>query len=222
MKQIAAEVNDLLQIQIPDDPNSLSYRSRVNDIVQGRLLVPWPTDKGIPIPIHQNQTLTVSFVRDDAVYTFSGIVEDRKKEPTAILLLRPAGPPERIQRRHFFRVKSTLPLELMGQEQNSDKDDAAPRMLSIKALTFDISGSGLSIRHKESVPAGTLLDCKLALPEDKAVIKILCKVAHSERISASNEEPMYHIGMFFLSIKDSDRTRVVRHVFKVEQANLTQ
>ncbi len=222
MKQIAAEVNDLLQIQVPDDPNSLSYRSRVNDIVQGRLLVPWPTDGGVPIPIHQNQTLTISFVRDDAVYTFSGIVEDRKREPSALLWVRPAGAPERIQRRHFFRVKSTLPLELLGQQQSLEREDAAPRSISIKAQTFDISGSGLSIRHRDSVPAGTLLDCKLMLPEDRSAIKILCKVAHSERISSSTEEPLYHIGMFYLSIKDADRTRIVRHVFKVEQANLLQ
>jgi len=222
MKQIAAEVNDLLQIQIPDDPNSLSYRSRVNDIVQGRLLVPWPTDRGVPIPIHQNQTLTISFVRDDAVYTFSGIVEDRRKEPVAQLWLRPAGPPERIQRRHFFRVKSTLPVELLGQQQSLDEDDAAPKVINVKALTFDISGSGLSIRHKDSIPAGTLLDCKLVLPEDRTIIKILCKVAHSERISSTMEEPMYHIGMFYLSIRDTDRTHIVRHVFKVEQASLLQ
>lgn len=222
MKQIAAEINDLLQIQVPDDPNSLSYRSRVNDIVQGKLVVPWPTDRGVPIPIHQNQTLTISFVRDDAVYTFSGIVEDRKREPSALLWLRPAGPPERIQRRHFFRVKSTLPCELLGQGQASDDPGSATRVFNVKALTYDISGSGLSIRHKDSVPAGTLVDCKLALPEDKSVIKILCKVAHSERISSATEEPMYHIGMFYLSIKDADRTRIVRHVFKVEQANLVQ
>ncbi len=222
MTQIAAEINDLLQIQIPDDPNSLSYKSRVDDIVLGKLLVPWPTDGGVPIPIHQNQTLTVSFVRDDAVYTFSGIVEDRKKEPAAQLWLRPAGPPERIQRRHFFRVKSALPVELLGQQQSLDEDDATTKVLSLKALTYDISGSGLSIRHKDSVPAGTLVDCKLVLPEEKSIIKILCKVAHSERISSATEEPLYHIGMFYLSIKDPDRTRIVRHVFKVEQANLLQ
>jgi c-di-GMP-binding flagellar brake protein YcgR len=222
MKELALEVNDLLQIQIPDDPNSLSYRSRVDDIVQGRLLIPWPTDRGVPIPIHQNQTLTISFVRDDAVYTFSGIVEERKREPLALLWMRPAGPPERIQRRHFFRVKSVLQVEFLGEQASYDEADAASRFISIKSQTFDISGSGLSIRHGSSIAAGTLLDCKLALPDDHAIIKILCKVAHSERISASSEPPLYHIGMFYLSIKDADRTRVVRHVFKVEQANLLQ
>lgn len=222
MNEIAVEVNDLLQIQIPDDPNSLSYKSRVDNIVQGRLVVPWPTDSGIPIPIHQNQTLTISFVRDDAVYTFSGIVENRKRKPAAQLWLWPAGQPERIQRRHFFRVKSALPVELLGQQQSLDDDNSAPKVLSVRGLTYDLSGSGLSIRHDVSIAAGTLLDCKLVLSLDKSPIKILCKVAHSERISANNEAPLYHIGMFYLSIKDPDRTRIVRHVIKVEQENLLQ
>jgi c-di-GMP-binding flagellar brake protein YcgR len=222
MREIALEINDLLQIQIPDDPNSLSYKSRVDDIVQGRLQIPWPTDHGVPIPIHQNQTLTISFFRDDAVYTFSGIVEDRRREPVAVLWMRAAGPPERIQRRHFFRVKSVLPVEFLGEQASYDEVNAAARFISIKSQTFDISGSGLSIRHPASIAAGTLLDCKLALPGEQSMIKILCKVAHSERISSSTEQALYHIGMFYLSIKDADRTRIVRHVFKVEQANLLQ
>ncbi len=222
MKEIAAEINDLLQIQLPDDPNSLSYRSRVNDIARGILVVHWPTDGGVPIPIHQNQTLMVSFVRDDAVYTFSGIVEDRKREPTPLLWLRPAGPPERIQRRHFFRVRTALPVEMVGQHHNPDKENPVSRTITIKSETYDISGSGLSVRHNDAVPAGTLLDCKLRVPDEKSIIKILCKVAHSECISSDTEAPLYHIGMFFLSIKDSDRTRIVRHVFQIEQANLLE
>lgn len=222
MKELALEINDLLQIQLPDDPNSLSYKSRVDDLAEGRVLIPWPTDHGIPIPIHQNQTLTVSFVRDDAVYTFSGIVEERRREPVATLWMRPAGPPERIQRRHFFRVKSVLPVEFVGEQANYDDASATDKLISIRSQTFDISGSGLSIRHPSSIAAGTLLDCKLALPDGQFVVKILCKVAHSERISSSTEPPLYHIGMFYLSIKDADRTRIVRHVFKVEQANLLQ
>lgn len=222
MRPLGVEVNDLLQIQIPDDPSSHSYKSRVNDIAQGILVIPWPSDKSVPIPIHQNQTLSISFVRDDAVYTFSGIVEDRKREPVALLGIRPVGPPERIQRRHFFRVKSALPIELLGQQQNFEDENAPAKVISIKSKTYDISGSGLSVRNDTSIPAGTLLDCKLTLPTENTLIKILCKIAHSERISAATEEPLYHIGMFFLSIKDADRTLIVRHVFKVEQEGLVQ
>jgi c-di-GMP-binding flagellar brake protein YcgR len=220
MREAIAEVNDLISIQIPNDIQSLAYRSRIDDIKEdGTLIVSWPTDNGAPIPIQHNQTLTASFMRDDAVYTFSGIVEDRKREPIAQLLMRPGGRPERIQRRHFFRVKTALPVDLILQ-QNVGAVDATPQNSMVKWRTFDISGSGLSIRHKNPIREGTLIDCKLTLPEERSAIKILCKVTHSERVSAENEEPLYHIGMYFLSINDPDRTRIVRYVFKAEQEKL--
>jgi c-di-GMP-binding flagellar brake protein YcgR len=220
MKKHAVEVNDLVSIQVPNNINSLAYKSRIDDITEdGALLVAWPTDNGVPLPIQQNQTLTISYVRDDAAYTFSGIVEDRIREPIAQIWMRPVGLPERIQRRHFFRVKTALPIELISQ-QKPDATDSIPQNSVLKWQTYDISGSGLSIRHRDPIPDGALLDCKLRLPSEKIAIKMLCRVVHSERISASSEEALYHIGMLYLSVNDHDRTRIVRHVFKVEQARL--
>jgi c-di-GMP-binding flagellar brake protein YcgR len=220
MREPAAEINDLIDVQIPNDLNSLAYKSRIDDIAEdGTLVVAWPTDNGVPIPIQHNQTLTISFMRDDAVYTFSSIVEDRNREPVARILMRPAGPPERIQRRTFFRVKTALPVELIRQRSSDVVDSTVPYSM-LKWRTYDVSGSGLSIRHSDPIPDGSLLDCKLTLPSEKSAIKMICKVTHAERISAATEEALYHIGMYYLVINDPDRTRIVRHVFKVEQARL--
>jgi c-di-GMP-binding flagellar brake protein YcgR len=220
MREPTVEVNDLIDVQIPNDIHSLAYKSRIDDIDEdGILNISWPTDNGVPIPIRQNQTLTISYMRDDAVYTFSGIVEDREREPIARILMRPAGPPERIQRRHFFRVKTALSVELIYR-QAVGAGDSAPRNSILRWKTYDISGSGLSIRHSDAIPDGTLLDCNLMLPSEGSAIKILCKVTHSEPISQGSKESLYHIGMYYLSINDPDRTRIVRHVFKVEQARL--
>lgn len=215
-KDPALEINDLLQIQIPDDSNSLSYRSRVDDIVWGRIQIAWPTDRGVYVPIHRNQTLTISFVRDDAVYAFSGIVEEMTREPLAQLSIATLGAPDRIQRRQFFRVKSFLPVEFLGEQLNFDDQDLAPNVIALKTQTYEISGSGMAIRHNCSIPAGTLLDCRLTLAAERTRLKILCKVVHSSRIGANTDASLYHIGMFFLSIKEADRTRIVRHVFRVE------
>jgi c-di-GMP-binding flagellar brake protein YcgR len=213
---VAVEVNDLLQIQLPDQPSLLSFRSRVDDIIADRVQIAWPTDGGVLVPIHKHQTLTMSFVRDDAIYTFSGIVEELKQRPLAQLSVATVGRPERIQRRQYFRVKSVQPVELFGEQPNNEDERQPPKVIAIKTITFEISGSGLSIRHGISVPPGTLLDCKLFLASEDATIKILCKVVHSSRISPGTEAALYHIGMFFLSINEADRTRIVRHVFRVE------
>jgi len=217
-KEVVIEVNDILQVQFPNDPNSFSLRSRVDDIVGDRVYIAWPTDKGIRVPIHKQQTLTISFARDDAVYAFTGIVEHTWRRPLAQLSLLVIGPPQRIQRRQFFRVKCLLPVEFLGEQPSLDEDDSAPKIIALKTHTYEISGSGLAIRHSSSIPSGTMLDCKLSLAPENAKMKILCRVVHSSRINAHTQTGRYHVGMFFISIRDADRTRIVRHVFRVERS----
>ncbi len=212
-------VNDLIQMQIPDDPNSFSFRSRIDDIVRGRLHIAWPTDRGVRVPIRKQQTLTLTFARDDAIYAMTGIVEQLWRAPLAQLSVFAIGPPQRIQRRQFFRVKSLLPVELMGEVPSLDDSDRAPKVVAVKTHTFEISGSGLAIRHRSSIPPGTLLECKLTLPLESAKMKILCKVVHSSRVTPMTESPLYHVGMYFLSMREADRTHIVRHVFGVERSH---
>jgi len=214
MKETAVDVNDLLQIKFPDDPQALSCQSRVDDIVREKILIAWPTEHGVFVPIRQNQILTISFVRDDAVYTFTAIVEEADRIPFPRLAVRAAGPCERIQRRQFFRAKLVAPVEFIGQVASSNPGESAPKAISFKAHTYDLSGSGLSIRQKASIPTGTVLEAKLTLPGEQSSIKVLCKVVHCSNLNASTEESLYHLGMHFLSIKEHDRTLIVRHVFR--------
>jgi c-di-GMP-binding flagellar brake protein YcgR len=214
MKEPAVDVNDLLQIKFPDDPQALSCQSRVDDIVEQKILIAWPTERGVYIPIHQNQIMTVSFVRDDAVYTFTAIVEEAERIPLPRLAIRAAGPCERIQRRQFFRAKLVAQVELVGQISAAAADESKPKAVSFKTHTYDLSGSGMSIRQKTSIPTGTVLEAKLTLPGEPSAIKVLCKVVHCSNLSASTEESLYHLGLHFLSIREADRTLIVRHVFR--------
>jgi c-di-GMP-binding flagellar brake protein YcgR len=214
MKEPAVDVNDLLQIRFPDDPLAISCQSRVDDTIEGKILIAWPTELGVHVPIHQHQILTISFIRDDAVYTFTAIVEETQTIPFPQLAVRAAGPCERIQRRQFFRAKLVVPVDFFGQAASSDQGESTPKVLSFKAHTYDLSGSGLSIRQKTSVPTGTVLEAKLMLPGEQSVIKVLCKVVHCSNLNASTEESLYHLGMHFLSIREPDRTLIVRHVFR--------
>jgi len=217
-KEVNLEINDLLQVQIPDDPNSLSLSSRVDDIVEGKVHIAWPTEHGIRAPIHKDQTLTISFARNDAIYALTGIVDAKWRAPLAQLSLLLVGSPRRIQRRQFFRVKSLISAEFFGEYPNPDKEDPKPKAIALTTHTSDISGSGLAIRCRSSIPSGTLLECKLNLTTEKAKVKILCKVVHSSNVQALARENLYHVGMYFVSIRESDRTRIVRHVFNVERS----
>jgi c-di-GMP-binding flagellar brake protein YcgR len=216
MKPISADINDLLQIKFPDDPDSPSSASRVDDIVDERLLIAWPTEGGVLVPVHQNQSLTISFVRDDAIYTFTGIVEDMRRIPINQVTIRPASSCERIQRRQFFRAKIVLSVDFVMQDGLGGQGDSKPRAQAFKAFTYDISGSGLAIRQKAAVPSGSLLEAKFHLPGEQNEIKVLCQVVHCTNLSAASEEKLHHFGMHFLAISEANRTRIVRHVFKAQ------
>ncbi len=216
MEKIAAEINDLLQVKDPNDPDAPSSMSRVDDIVDGKLLIGWPSEGGVFVPIHVNQSLTISFVKDDAIYTFTGIVEEATRAQVHRLTVRPASSAERIQRRQFFRAKVVIPVEFVLQNPPAGDGDSKPQTLCFKATTYDISGSGLSIRYKSSFPSGSLLEAKFALPGESTTIKVVCQVVHCTNLSAATEEALYHIGIRFLAINESNRTRIVRHVFKAQ------
>ncbi len=221
MDKIAAEINDLLQIKDPNDPEAPSSMSRVDDIVDDRLLIAWPTEGGVFVPIHDHQSLTISFVRDDAIYTFTGIVEELTRDVIHRITVRPASPAERIQRRQFFRAKLVIPVDFTLQDLPTGETEPKPQAVSFRATTYDISGSGLSIRYKKSLPSGALLEAKFTFPGDDHVIKVVCQVVHCTNLSAASEAAMYHIGIRFLAINEACRTQIVRHVFRSQTDHKT-
>ncbi len=216
MDTILAEINDLLQIKDPNDPEAPSSMSRVDDVIDGKLLIAWPSEGGVFVPIRLQQPLTISFVKDDAIYTFTGVVEEMTRELIHQLKIRPASPAERIQRRQFFRAKLVLPVDFVLQEAPAEGEDSKPRAMAFRTTTYDISGSGLSIRYKHSLPSGALLKATFALPGEDPPIRVICQVVHCTNLEAASEHGMYHIGIRFLAINEACRTRIIRHVFRAQ------
>ena len=218
MKEFAVEVNDILQIKIVDDPNSLSYRSRVEDIVGDWMIIGWPTSNGVLVPIHLNRPLSLSFVREDAAYLFVGVVQEREREPFPHLKVHLLGPRERLQRRQFFRVRVPIWLEIKGARSFRENPDA---VLYLKTHTYDLSGSGVAIRSETSIPVGTILEAKLLL-DQLPPLKATAKVVSSESIVTPDRKTLSHIGMSFVELKESQRTRLVCYVFRVQRQELAR
>ncbi len=200
-----------------DAPDSLTYPSRVNDLAEGCIVIAWPTDRGVRLPIREQQQIWMSFVRQDAAYAFGGIVEQREQHPIPQLRVRPSGVAERIQRRQYFRVRTAVAVEMIGNrpDRSPGQPDSA---IHLRTHTYDLSGSGIGIRGDAPFPEGTTLEVKLTLPAELPIIKIVAKVVHSEIVPGSApDKPTYHTGIYFLSITEPDRSRIIRYVFRVQQ-----
>src|SRR3990172_13097024 len=79
--QTMLAINELLQVKVPNDANSTNYYSRVNNVADGRILIAWPTSRGIRLAARVDQFLELSFVREGIPYAFSGLIDESTLEP---------------------------------------------------------------------------------------------------------------------------------------------
>ena len=216
METTEVELNDNLQIEILDDPNPLAYPSRVDDILEDRVLIAWPTHRGVRVPFHTGQELRVSFVRKDALYSFQATVEEETQRPLPRLVLHPSDQPQRLQRRSYFRVQVHWLIELVN---TAPSDTAAPNVdtsvvAHFKAHTHDLSGSGLSVRHASAIPIGSVFETRLIVPEELPALNLLCEVVRNE---ALGPDVGYIVGLRYLSITERQRSRIIRHLMRAQR-----
>ncbi len=220
---IPIEINDLVQARLVGGEGTTGYKSRVDDIVDKKLILDWPTDAGIRMPVRKNQTLALIFVRQDAVYSIEGIVDNVVTNPAPKITVQPLGTTQRIQRRSYFRVRTALPVQLTGTiETKSSTGEKKESVLHLMTHTVDLSGAGMAIFYKSPLPTGSVFDVKLTIEEGKPPIKMIARVVHSEPAGRGSGQPLYHTGFYFLAVSEAQRTLLVRHVFRVQQRALSQ
>jgi c-di-GMP-binding flagellar brake protein YcgR len=216
-KKIKPTINELLQVQLQDDPNPSTYRSRIENIVEEKLLTSWPTSAGIRMPVHADQMLNFSLVRGVNAYAFTGLVDSTTTEPLPQITVIINSEMRLIQRRQNFRIKSLIPIEFAGEViGDSSKGTTVPFFL--KTNTYNISAGGVAIRSPKGIHEGTLLDAKLGLPDQEPVIKVPCRVIYNE--PAPDNLKLYQNGLQFLAITEKERARIVRYVYRTQLKGL--
>jgi c-di-GMP-binding flagellar brake protein YcgR len=210
---IKLTINELLQVQLQDEPNPSTYRCRIEDIVDGKLHASWPTSAGIRMAVHADQMLSFSLVREGSVYAFSGLVDNTQTEPLPMIIVIINSEIHRIQRRQNFRIKGAIPIELTGEIKGSSTNDANIPIF-LKTTTFNISAGGLAIRSAKGFGEGSILESKIGLPDHEPMIKAPCRVMYSE--PAVDNAKLQQTGMQFLVISEKERARIVRYIYRTQ------
>jgi c-di-GMP-binding flagellar brake protein YcgR len=206
-------INELLQVQWHDDPDPATYRSRIENIVDEKLLVTWPTSAGIRMPVHADQMLNFSLVREGTAYSFTGLVDSTATEPLPQITVIINSEIHRVQRRQNYRIKSLVPIEISGEVRGSSgKESTLP--LFFKTITYNISAGGIAIRNPKGVAEGSLLEAKLALPDQELIIKAPCRVVYNE--PAFDNTILQQSGIQFLAISEKERARIVRYIYRTQ------
>jgi len=213
MQPPSLQVNDLIQVQILEGEVRDSYPSRVEDFKGDEVVIAWPTEKGILLPIAAEQTLRVSFAHDGKYYRFEGIVRETALAPLPVLVIHVPVRPDRIERRDNVRVNVPVQIELAEKVVSLSEYKALGERNVIRAVTHDISGGGFSIRHETFIPAGTIFEMKMLLPDKKDPISIAAKVMRCNEVTGGSQ---YQIGFAYAQISEKLRSRIVRFVFAAQ------
>jgi len=212
-------INELLQVSLMGDPSATSYYCRVSNIQDGKIVITWPTKQGTRLPVHRDQVLELSFVRDGLPYIFSGLVDRTGLTPLPQITVIPKSSISQTQRRENFRVKCRIPVELLGNlEAAGDSGGNTQAVTLVRTSTFDLSAGGFSFRYPKGIPENSILEARIAIPDKGPVIKVPCQVAHLEIVQGRTS--LYHVGMHYLAISEQERARIVRFLYRLQLKSL--
>ena len=215
MSDVSPQVNELLQVSFMDGKSAHGYSSRVEDLDGTKICIAWPTENGLRVPVRAGEEVFLSFTREDAAYGVRAKVEKTVNEPLPVVVVEPVGSVARTQRRDFVRVSASIPVEMIGVPGPSEE---TPVVLLIKTRTLDLSGGGFSVYYKDAVPTGTIFETRFILPGTPDEFHVRAKLVRCERREDAQRNRIHRLGLMFLDMPESNRSRIVRFVFGVQKS----
>jgi c-di-GMP-binding flagellar brake protein YcgR len=215
MSDTSPQVNELLQVSFMDGESAQGYSSRVEDLDGAKICIAWPTENGLRVSVRAGEEVFLSFTREDASYGLRAKVERTVAEPVPVVMVEPIGSVTRTQRREFVRVRTSIPVEMIGVP---DPSQASIVVLLIKTRTLDLSGGGFAVYYKDPVPSGTIFETKFNLPGMPEEFHLHAKLVRCERREDAQRNRIHRLGLMFLDMPESTRSRIVRFVFGVQKS----
>jgi c-di-GMP-binding flagellar brake protein YcgR len=146
---------------------------------------------------------------------FSAMVTGREhRDNIAILIIQPQGEVIRIQRRNHFRMNHMASALIWV----SEKDDKADRKSAVKAVTKNISGSGLCIVTEIDLPKNTEINIEFNLSEN-ITISAKCVVIRNHTFEIKNHKS-YELGLHFTKLFAKDQDSIIRFIFEQQRVKL--
>jgi c-di-GMP-binding flagellar brake protein YcgR len=211
-------INETVEILIEDGGENTSVSGQIYDMSQGLIQLFWPTRSGVRVPVARDRRITIVYHRESGVYFCPGVVAEIVHTPVPIVHLRMNGKIDRLQRREYVRVKTSIPVSMQeAKPTRTAWNHAESRSLHIAARTVDLSGGGIAILKELSVPVGTEFQIKLRLEEGEPPMDLTARIVSIRQTEDSNGRHLFRLGIAFTGIPDAKRKIIVRKVFKIQQ-----
>ena len=196
-----------------------TYISQILDAVKRDSIIvsaPIYESRLIFIPVGAKMRITF-YNRRYGLLGFIAIVARRDyKDNVAVLYLQTDAEMEKIQRRKHYRLDCFVTAEYSIFIENTDENEANTQ--SKKAITKNISGSGVCIVVRENIPKGTKIEVTMFLGSNTKV-KALCVVMRNNPVEIKDIKN-YELGLHFLQISPKDQDSLIRYIFEQQRVLL--
>jgi len=194
------KIGELLELYI----NGQTYRTKLQDITGDTFTVLNPTDKGLPVPILQDDIINVRFYRSSGVFEFDARMQERFiKGRLQLCRLLIISELKRSQRRASFRLPIILKVQLWRVDDEEKKKH--------KAKTVDISEHGILLTCFEIFSKGTKLYAEINMTDtEKRIFE--AEVLRCEQ-PYNDSEPKKMV-LMYINISESDRNYLGRFIMR--------
>lgn len=140
-----------LIIIVGEDENAGYYEGRVEDFLNGGIVVNNPIFVSGNSMIRQDLPVTVQVCREDAIYQFASRIRSYTRGSGRRLVLSPPQSMRRIQRRQFVRIEMSAAVEYFVIPAAMDWGEWEESITWAESRTVDVSAGGLQFKVNSSV-----------------------------------------------------------------------
>ncbi len=208
------EVGQRVEFYMDDDP--ATYSSRIEDIIDKKLIVAMPMDsRRVPIIPAVGTKLYGKIITKTCAYRFFSVYRDKASTPIPVWHIDKPEKVERFQNRGFVRVRVSVPVKYQLVNEDGSLQDA------VESRTIDMSGSGLSFWCKERVQVGMKTAVHINNIPGVGQLQFMTEVAQCRELKTDSVR-IYYVGVKIQNMERAIQNRIVKYLFQVERANLAK
>lgn len=201
------KINQRVQIVVKEGPYQGQYNSKITDVSKNEITLMAVYKKEEVIPLRLGLKVKVLYEGKDTYYSFNSEIIKRERRPLPVIGVKKSNNIQRIQRRHYFRLK--IKKEIRYKKIREQKDFKAPEKFKTINLV-DISGGGILIpaddleRHDK-----LLIDLKI---DDVGLVK-----GQIVRVDFEKEGHAKTVGVKFIEMTSSTRDKIISFMFDYQR-----
>ncbi|WP_378951862.1 flagellar brake protein [Pelosinus sp. sgz500959] len=199
-------VNQRLEIRLSKNIKDQQYTSRIEEIIHNHMIIAMPMKKGYPV-FHERGSIFYGKVFDGrGAYSFKSNFVDRKMTPLPIWIVTMPFDIVKTQQRSFVRFNVPLPVEIEYPADNEQNE-----VISIKAVTKDLSAGGLCVICDQTIKVGKQVNLLLDFP-DLGIFQVDGEVVRMNQ--PQEDRKLYWISIKFVGVHEAIRDKISKFIFK--------